>query len=84
MKNITTNIAPWSIGTVVALGGVVIARLLSPEMESDSSRIMVAVLGRLIALTGLCIILFGIHRRIRGDQSAPTAHSENNSVCSLQ
>lgn len=80
MKNITSNIVPWSVGTVMALGGVVVARLLTPGMEDGSARVLVTVAGRLIALAGLCIILFGIHRRIRGEPADTHATSEDPSA----
>jgi hypothetical protein len=80
MKNITGNIVPWSVGTFMALGGVAVARLLAPSMETGSPQILVTVTGRLIAMAGLCVILFGIHRRIRGEQIDTPSSAKDHSA----
>ena len=78
MKNITSNLSFWVFGTVTALAGVAVARLLAPEMGSEHLRLTVAIGGRLLALIGLCAILFGIHRRIQVSVTDTHSETENH------
>jgi len=58
----------WINGILLALVGIVLARLVAPQLETKIA-IIVKVGGQLIALTGLLIICIGIKRRISGDST---------------
>lgn len=52
----------WVAGTLVALAGVVVARLVAPELESvhANAAVVAKVLGHLIAFFGIVLIARGI------------------------
>ena len=52
----------WIAGTLVGLLGVAIVRLLSPGLPEAMSRFM-AVIGYLLALSGIVTIAWGIRNR---------------------
>jgi len=58
----------WINGILLAVVGIVLARLVAPQLETKIA-IIVKVGGQLIALTGLLIICIGIKRRISGDST---------------
>jgi hypothetical protein len=64
MKTVATNVRPWIAGTLVAMLGVMSARVLAPSL-SGQIRIVAQVGGQLLALGGLFILCFGVRRRIQ-------------------
>lgn len=62
----------WIAGTLVALAGVVIARVISPRLEdAHSLYIVVKTLGHLVAFAGIFLIARGISKKSGdGDDSA--------------
>ncbi len=54
----------WVFGTMIALAGVAINRVLATGLE-DRAHAVLAAAGQLIALGGLFVILLGIRRRLR-------------------
>lgn len=52
----------WITGTLVALLGVVVARLVAPQLEEDSHSVFLVVktLGHLVAFLGIFLIARGI------------------------
>ena len=52
----------WIAGTFVGLLGVAIVRLLAPGLPETMSRLM-AVIGYLLALSGIVTIAWGIRNR---------------------
>ena len=54
----------WLLGLVVALAGVVIARVTAPHATGKTQTILVS-LGRLISFAGLFVIALGIKRRVQ-------------------
>jgi|GEM_PF-1085389 len=57
----------WIAGTVIALIGVLLARVLAPHFE-NRPRILLNVAGRILGIAGLVIIAFGINRRVAASQ----------------
>lgn len=53
----------WVIGIVVALTGALLARGVSPNLESDGMRFAVLILGHTTSLLGLFIIARGVFLR---------------------
>lgn len=76
MKNVTANVRYWIAGTLVALAGVALARLLAPLFDGIV-RPSVTVVGQLLALFGLFIICLGVRRRIQqtADPQEPASPS---------
>ena len=54
----------WFTGIALAAVGVSTNRLLAPLFDTRP-RAVVAVVGELVAITGLGVIVFGINRRLR-------------------
>jgi hypothetical protein len=53
----------WIAGGIVALIGVLLARLVAPHFEARPRTILNAV-GRLLGMAGLVVIAIGISRRV--------------------
>jgi hypothetical protein len=65
----------WISGTLLALAGVAISRLLAPGFE-ERVRAWLMAGGQFVALSGLFIILMGIRRRLRlANAEAPPSTS---------
>ncbi len=64
MKTIRGNLRPWLLGTLLALAGVVLARVIAGSCDG-TARIVVTVCGQMVALGGLFVICLGVRRRIR-------------------
>lgn len=64
MKAIRANATPWIVGSVLAFGGVALARLVAPHFQS-TLRILATLGGQLLALGGLFVICLGVRRRTR-------------------
>jgi hypothetical protein len=56
----------WISGIVIALTGVILARLIAPHL-SEKTAIFVKVAGQLIAIVGLVVIPIGVSRRVSSD-----------------
>lgn len=67
----------WLGGLSLAILGVVIARLVSPMLTDDKSRVLGTVLGQTIAIIGLGWIALGIHRRIARQGGTPDTPDSN-------
>jgi hypothetical protein len=63
----------WLLGTLLALIGVVLARLVAPTCTKSTSTGLTLV-GQLLGLTGLFIIARGIRRRLH-EEAAATSNS---------
>ncbi len=61
----------WLLGTLIALLGVILVRLVAPHTTGKTQAILSA-LGRLTSFSGLIIIIFGINRRIKRDSEDNT------------
>lgn len=72
MKNVAANARYWIAGTLIALAGVALARLVAPSLGSPT-RLYCTVGGQLLALAGLVLLAYGVSRRVRRD-------SESNST----
>lgn len=59
----------WIYGIVVALVGVLLARVISPTLENDAARFALLILGHLSCLLGLFIIAKGVFLRHREEDS---------------
>jgi hypothetical protein len=59
-----TNLRFWIIGVILAITGVVLARVIS-GMYSDRAGIQLVLyfLGVIVALSGLGVILFGLRKK---------------------
>ena len=75
MKNVLTHPLPWLIGTLIAFVGVAVARLVAPTMPADQ-QMLVTLGGRLLAVAGLLVLMFGIHRRIRTIDPDPSPSTD--------
>ncbi len=74
MKNVASNLRYWSTGVLVALCGVVCARVIAPT-STGNVRIALTLGGQLVAFSGLFILCLGVRRRLKqaaapSDQSA--------------
>lgn len=68
---IKASLRHWVFGTVIALAGVAISRVLATGFEGRVHAVF-AVAGQVIALGGLFVILLGIRRRLhRANADAP-------------
>lgn len=54
----------WIIGTLLALTGVVIARIIAPDLAKEM-RLTTNIIAYNISLIGLIIIIFGISKKAR-------------------
>lgn len=63
MKNVAANARYWSTGVLVAICGVVCARVVGPS-AAGTLRVCLTLGGQLVALSGLFIICLGVRRRI--------------------
>lgn len=70
MKNVVVNARYWVAGTLVALIGVALARVIGPRLE-PSMQIVCTVAGQLLALAGLGIISVGVSRRVWRSEEPP-------------
>lgn len=61
----------WIFGTLVALGGVALNRVVAPAFSGEA-RAWFEAAGKLIAFAGLFVLALGIRRRIRAAQADPT------------
>lgn len=59
----------WIAGLALAAAGVAATRVLAPHL-AEPMRAVVAAGGQLLALFGLVVIAFGVHRRVH--RGAPT------------
>lgn len=66
MKNLSANPWPWLAGILLAFTGVAIARL-GPDMLGGSARSAVFA-GRVLAVAGIGVIMFGIRQRLRREE----------------
>jgi len=57
----------WIAGMVIALIGVLLARVIAPHFE-NRPRILLNVTGRILGIAGLVVTAFGINRRIAAAQ----------------
>jgi hypothetical protein len=57
----------WIAGIVIALVGVLLARVVAPHFEARP-RTILNVAGRLLGMGGLVVIAFGVSRRISAAQ----------------
>jgi hypothetical protein len=57
----------WIVGAVIALIGVLLARVVAPHFDNQP-RVMLNVAGRLLGMGGLIVISIGISRRISATQ----------------
>lgn len=64
MRNVAANFRFWVTGTVIALVGVTLARVVTPLVTRDW-KIFCTLGGQLLAFTGLAILAVGVSRRIR-------------------
>jgi len=62
-ENLRANWRLWLLGLVVALAGVVIARVAAPHYTGKTQTVLVSI-GRLISFAGLFFIALGIKRRM--------------------
>ena len=69
----------WITGIILAIVGVSANRLLAPLFD-PRPRSLVAVVGELVAIAGLCVIVFGINRRLRqaGGLANPDASTSSH------
>ena len=58
-------------GTVLAVAGVAVARLVAPDF-AGSTRAILLLTGQLVALGGLLIIILGIRRRVNRSPAETT------------
>jgi hypothetical protein len=54
MKEILANKGHWLTGTAIALSGVILVRLVAPNLSGMLHQ-AVAIIGYLISLIGICI-----------------------------
>lgn len=64
MKNVAANAGYWSTGVLVAICGIVCARVVGPS-AAGTLRICLTLGGQFVALFGLFIICLGVRRRIK-------------------
>jgi hypothetical protein len=57
----------WIAGFVIALIGVLLARVVAPHFEARP-RTILNTAGRLLGMGGLVVIAFGVNRRISASQ----------------
>jgi peptidoglycan/LPS O-acetylase OafA/YrhL len=60
--SLRSNWRLWLLGLVVALAGVVIARVAAPHATGKTQTMLIS-LGRLVSFAGLFVIALGIKRR---------------------
>ncbi|MFA6960069.1 MAG: hypothetical protein WC205_04865 [Opitutaceae bacterium] len=65
----------WLAGIALAIAGVAISRLLAPEFQARSHA-TIALIGQLLALSGLWVIIMGIRRRLRSQAVEPPTITE--------
>jgi drug/metabolite transporter (DMT)-like permease len=53
----------WIAGIALAICGVVFTRVVSQTIETPSNRLIIYLIGILLALTGLIVIFFAMSRR---------------------
>lgn len=58
----------WILGIAVALVGVVLARLVCPEINTNGIRFAVMLVGHFLCLVGLFIIAHGVFKRHQSDE----------------
>lgn len=58
----------WILGISVALVGVILARLVCPEIDANGLRFAVMIFGHFLCLFGLFIIAHGVFKRHQSDQ----------------
>lgn len=70
--NLRANWRLWLLGLVIALAGVVIARVAAPHYTGKTQTVLVSI-GRLISFVGLFVIALGIKRRAtkNADDNSP-------------
>lgn len=56
----------WVIGTIIAVAGVIIARLVAPHYVGKTQTTLSSV-GRLTSFVGLIVIAFGVNKRIKSE-----------------
>jgi hypothetical protein len=64
VKTVRANASPWIFGTLLALLGVALARLVAPTLTGHT-RLVVTIGGQLLGLAGLFVICLGVRRRLR-------------------
>jgi len=57
----------WIVGAVIALIGVLLARVVAPHFE-PRPRTTINAVGRLLGMAGLVVIAIGISRRVSAAQ----------------
>jgi hypothetical protein len=57
----------WIVGGLIALFGVLLARVVAPHFEARPHTIINAV-GRLLGIAGIVVIAIGISRRVSAAQ----------------
>lgn len=65
----------WIAGLALALAGVIAVRVAAPRLD-DPVRAAVSAGGQLLALAGLVVIAFGVHRRAHGVAGTRTPADE--------
>ena len=61
----------WLIGTVVAVVGVIIARLVAPHY-TEKTQTALTSFGRLLSFAGLIVIAFGVNKRVKRESEDNT------------
>jgi len=57
----------WIVGAVIAMIGVLLARVVAPHFEARP-RSLLNVAGRLLGMAGMVVIAIGISRRVSAAQ----------------
>jgi hypothetical protein len=68
VKTVRANAGPWIVGTLLALIGVALARLVAPTLAGHA-RLLATLGGQLLGLGGLFVICLGVRRRLRAASS---------------
>jgi hypothetical protein len=71
MKNVTRNARYWLGGSLLAVAGVLLARVFGPHATSPL-RLPLTLGGQLLALSGLFLICVGVSRRLKRDAANPS------------
>lgn len=62
LDNLHAHWRLWATGLLIALAGVVLARVAAPY-ATGNTRTLLAILGRLTAVAGLVVIAIGVRKR---------------------
>ncbi|MBK9989449.1 MAG: hypothetical protein IPP19_01630 [Verrucomicrobia bacterium] len=65
-ENLRATWRYWLIGTVIAVVGVILARLVAPHYVGKTQTVLSSV-GRLTSFVGLIVIAYGVNKRIKSE-----------------